>query len=135
MRSVIRDSETNPDSSVITGKRLILQDNVLALFGPLHGGAAEGVMQMATDIGNKSNVRDYITSLRQQGKPVMGFGHPVYKTVDPRSIHLREGARTLSRRKGIPQWFEVLETLIEVMEPYSQKGVPPNVDFWSGVVY
>ncbi len=108
---------------------------ISSLKGPLHGGAAEGVMKMATDIGDKSNVRDYIRSLRQQGKPVMGFGHPVYKTVDPRSIHLREGALTLSKRKGIPQWFEVLEALIEVMEPYSQKGVHANVDFWSGAVY
>lgn len=106
-----------------------------SLKGPLHGGAAEGVMKMATDIGNEANIRDYISSLRQQGKPVMGFGHPVYKTVDPRSVHLREGARTLSQRKGRPQWFEVLEALIDVMEPYAKKGVHPNVDFWSGAVY
>ena len=106
-----------------------------SLKGPLHGGAAEGVMKMATDIGNEANIRDYISSLRQQGKPVMGFGHPVYKTVDPRSVHLREGARTLSQRKGRPQWFEVLEALIDIMEPYAKKGVHPNVDFWSGAVY
>ncbi|MEE2885388.1 MAG: citrate/2-methylcitrate synthase [Chloroflexota bacterium] len=106
-----------------------------ALKGPLHGGAAEGVMKMATDIGNEANIPDYISSLRQQNKPVMGFGHPVYKTVDPRSLHLREGARTLSQRKGRPQWFEVLETLIDVMQPYAKKGVHPNVDFWSGAVY
>ena len=65
----------------------------------------------------------------------MGFGHPVYKALDPRSVHLRDGARALSDRKGRPEWFSVLEEVLKVMEPYARKGVHPNVDFWSGAVY
>ena len=108
---------------------------VAALKGPIHGGAAEGVMKMAAEIGSEDNVESYVKDLRRNGKPVMGFGHPVYKAIDPRSVHLREGARLLSERKGRPQWFAVLEALIKVMEPYARKGVHPNVDFWSGAVY
>ena len=108
---------------------------VATLKGPIHGGAAEGVMKMALEIGSRDRVRDYVKELRSQGKPVMGFGHPVYKTLDPRSVHLRDGARTLSDRKGRPEWFSVLEEVLKVMEPYARKGVHPNVDFWSGAVY
>ena len=108
---------------------------VATLKGPIHGGAAEGVMKMALEIGSRDRARDYVKELRSQGKPVMGFGHPVYKALDPRSVHLRDGARALSDRKGRPEWFSVLEEVLKVMEPYARKGVHPNVDFWSGAVY
>ncbi len=108
---------------------------VAALKGPIHGGAAEAVMKMTLDIGSKDNVESYVKNLRSMGKPVMGFGHPVYKALDPRSVHIRDGARALSERKGRPQWFSVLERVVDVMEPYARKGVHPNVDFWSGAVY
>ena len=105
------------------------------LKGPIHGGAAEAVVKMALEIGSVDNTRDYVKNLRKNGRPVMGFGHPVYKAVDPRSVHLRGGARALSKRKGEPEWFSILDALIEVMEPYARKGVHPNIDFWSGAIY
>ena len=122
-------------ASTKTDLHAAITAGIAALKGPIHGGAAEGVMKMALEIGSEDNVADYVKDLRNKGKPVLGFGHPVYKAIDPRSVHLREGARGLSDRKGRPQWFSVLEALIEVMEPYARKGVHPNVDFWSGAVY
>src|SRR6185503_7574853 len=58
-----------------------------ALSGPSHGGAAENVMQMSMEIGDPANAAAYVKQLRADGKPVMGFGHRVYKTEDPRARH------------------------------------------------
>jgi citrate synthase len=105
------------------------------LKGPAHGGAAEEVMKMALEIGNEENAEEYIRNRLKNGERVMGFGHRVYKAVDPRAIHLREDARALGERKGQPKWFNILQTVAEVMEPYAKRGVCQNVDFWSGSIY
>ena len=65
----------------------------------------------------------------------MGFGHRVYKTIDPRSIHIMDRARLVAERKGQPKWFQILSKVAEVMKPYEAKGVCVNVDFWTGAVY
>jgi citrate synthase len=65
----------------------------------------------------------------------MGFGHPVYRALDPRSVHLREGCLALSQKKGHPEWFQILSKVEEAMSPYRQKGIYPNVDFWAGATY
>jgi len=106
-----------------------------ALSGPSHGGAAENVMQMAMEIGDPANAAAYVKSLRDQGKPIMGFGHRVYKVEDPRAIHLREGVRKLSQERGEPKWYAILEAVIEAMHPYARLGVHVNVDFFAGVIY
>ena len=108
---------------------------VATLKGPLHGGAAEGVMRMSQDIGSEENVESYMKQLRNGGGRVMGFGHPVYSTVDPRSVHLREDAKALGERKGQPKWFSILQAVTRVMEPYARRGLHPNVDFWAGAIY
>ena len=74
------------------------------LKGPSHGGAAEEVMKMAMEIGDESNAENYVRDLRAKGGRVMGFGHRVYKAIDPRSIHLKDDARALGERKGQPGW-------------------------------
>ncbi len=105
------------------------------LKGPSHGGAAEEVMKMAMEIGDESNAEDYVRDLRSKGGRVMGFGHRVYKAVDPRSIHLKDDARALGERKGQPGWFSILEAVTKVMEPYARRGICQNVDFFSGAIY
>ena len=105
------------------------------LKGPSHGGAAEEVMKMALEIGDESNAADYVADLRSKGGRVMGFGHRVYKAVDPRSIHLMDDARELGERKGQPRWYSILEAVAKVMEPYSRRGICQNVDFFSGAIY
>ena len=105
------------------------------LKGPAHGGAAEEVMKMALEIGRKENAEPYVKDLLKNGARVTGFGHRVYKALDPRSIHLKDDARALGERKGQPEWFSILEAVGKVMEPYSRKGICQNVDFWSGAIY
>ena len=108
---------------------------VAVLKGPSHGGAAEEVMKMALDIGDEENAEPYVRDLLSRGGRVMGFGHRVYRAVDPRSVHLLEDSRELGERKGQPKWFSILQSVMEVMKPYAKRGICQNVDFFSGAVY
>jgi citrate synthase len=106
-----------------------------ALSGPAHGGAAEDVMRMAEEIGNPDNAVAYVKAKRDRGEAITGFGHRVYRTEDPRARHMREGVEELSREKGDPKWFNILQAVVEAMKPYARFGVNVNVDFYSGVIY
>ena len=108
---------------------------IAALSGPAHGGAAENVMKMALEIGDPGNVEQYVKTKRKNREAVMGFGHRVYRAEDPRARHLRDGVERLSREKGEPHWNQVLQALVEAMQPYARHGVNVNVDFYSGVIY
>jgi citrate synthase len=102
------------------------------LKGPLHGGANQKVMEMLSDIGNVDDVEEYIDSLLNEKKKIMGFGHRIYKTEDPRARHLKIWAEKLAAKRGQEKLFQIA-TRIEklVME---KKGIHPNVDFYSAVV-
>ena len=108
---------------------------VAVLKGPAHGGAAEEVMKMAIEIGDEENTESFVRKKLDSGGRIMGFGHRVYKAVDPRSLHLQKDAKDLGERKGQPKWFGILQSLIEVMEPYRKRGIYQNVDFFSGTIY
>jgi len=108
---------------------------VAALSGPAHGGAAENVMRMAHEIGDASRAAAYVKTKRANKEPVMGFGHRVYRAEDPRARHMRAGVEKLSREMGQPQWYQILEALVDAMKPYARHGVNVNVDFYAGVVY
>ena len=108
---------------------------VAALSGPSHGGAAEDVMKMAREVGAPENAKEYVKTKRKNREAVMGFGHRVYRAEDPRARHMKEGVEKLSKEMGQPQWYEILQALVEAMKPYSRHGVNVNVDFYSGVVY
>ena len=108
---------------------------ISALKGPSHGGAAEEVMAMAMEIGCPENAADYVRDLLAGGGRVMGFGHRVYRTTDPRARHIKQGTKQLGERKEQPQWFSILQAVSETMEPYTRRGVAENVDFWSGAMY
>jgi citrate synthase len=108
---------------------------IAALSGPAHGGAAENVMHMAKEIGAPENVPEYVKRKRAAKEAVMGFGHRVYRAEDPRARHMRAGVEKLSREMGQPQWYQILEALVEAMKPYARHGVNVNVDFYAGVVY
>ena len=108
---------------------------VAALAGPAHGGAAENVMRMAQEIGDPANTAEYVRKKRANKEPVMGFGHRVYRAEDPRARHMRAGVERLSREMGQPQWYRIIEGVVEAMKPYARHGVNVNVDFYAGVVY
>ncbi len=124
---IVASTEADLHAAVVAG--------IATLKGPRHGGAAESVMKMALEIGDESRAEEYTRNTISGGGRIMGFGHRVYKTIDPRSIHLRDRAEALSERKGQPKWFSILSSVAEVMKPYEARGVCVNVDFWSGAIY
>lgn len=105
------------------------------LAGPAHGGAAEDVMKMVHEIGSPENAADYVKTKRKNREAVTGFGHRVYRAEDPRARHMREGVRKLGEEMGTPDWYEILQAVVEAMKPYSRHGLNVNVDFYSGVIY
>ena len=103
------------------------------LKGPLHGGANEGVIHMLQQIGDEKNVDAWIENQLVQKKKIMGIGHRVYKTLDPRAPHLRAMAVTLSDQLGEPKWIRMSEHIAKIMK--QRKGLNANVDFYSATVY
>ena len=106
-----------------------------ALKGPKHGGAAAGVIKMALEIGSAERATDYVKAVLDRGGRIAGFGHPVYRTADPRAGYLEKEARNAVDRKGNPAWFSTLEAVKKGMGRHSGDGIGPNVDLWSGAVY
>ena len=106
---------------------------ICALKGPLHGGANEAVMRMLEEIGDPDEVAAYIKAKLGRKEKIMGFGHRVYKTEDPRATHLRRLARELGERAGDTRWFELSERIEKVVN--EEKGLYPNVDFYAASVY
>ena len=105
------------------------------LAGPAHGGAAEDVMKMVHEIGTPDKAAAYVKAKRTAKEAVTGFGHRVYRKEDPRARHMREGVRKLGEEMGAPQWYEILQAVVEAMAPYARHGLNVNVDFYSGVIY
>ncbi len=103
------------------------------LKGPLHGGANEGVIHMLEEIGDERNVDAYIEKQLAEKKKIMGIGHRVYKTLDPRAPHLRNMATKLSAQLGEPKWIRMSERIAELMK--ERKNLNANVDFYSATVY
>ncbi len=107
-----------------------------ALRGPLHGGANERVLEMLQEIGTVENVEPYILNALKEHRRIMGFGHRVYKAYDPRARILKGYAERLSREKGDTRWLEIAEKIEEIMiREKGKKGIFPNVDFYSGIIY
>jgi 2-methylcitrate synthase len=103
------------------------------LKGPLHGGANEGVIKMLREIGSIDKVDAYIADALAQKKKIMGIGHRVYKTLDPRAPHLKRMAQILSSKLGEAKWIQMSERIAEIM--LKEKHLQANVDFYSATVY
>jgi citrate synthase len=104
------------------------------LKGALHGGANQEVMKMLLDIDRREiEPADFVRAMLGRKERVMGFGHRVYKTMDPRAPILRRFSRDLTARAGQPKWFTMSEQIVETMA--AEKGIDPNVDFFSASTY
>jgi citrate synthase len=103
------------------------------LKGPLHGGANEGVIRMLEEIGSEDKVDAYVEKQLAEKKKIMGIGHRVYRTLDPRAPHLRAMAVKLSEKLGEPKWIRMSERIAELMK--EKKNLNANVDFYSATVY
>lgn len=103
------------------------------LRGPLHGGANEAVMVMLDEIGTADAVESFIQKKFSNKEKIMGFGHRVYKNGDPRAKHLQKMSRKLSELKGDSTLYDISVKVEQLVT--SQKGLMPNVDFYSASVY
>ena len=104
-----------------------------ALKGPLHGGANEQVMKLLTEIGSEREVEREIRERLARKERIMGFGHRVYKTYDPRAVILKEFSRKLASESDEPDWFAMSEHIEHAV--LDEKGLFPNVDFYSASTY
>ena len=109
-----------------------------ALSGELHGGANFEVMKMLLEIKDKNNVENWIKVRLENGDRVMGMGHAVYKTVDPRSTVLKELSKKLAEKTKMP-WYEITKNVedatVKFMKKEKNKEIFPNVDLYSASVY
>ena len=106
---------------------------VAALAGPLHGGANTNVMKMLKEIGSEDAVDSWLDKALGEKRKIMGIGHPVYKTEDPRATWLRKFSRALGEKKGNLKWFNMSQKIEKAM--LEKKGMYPNVDFYSASAY
>jgi citrate synthase len=123
-------------ASTLTDPYAVVASAVGTLAGPLHGGANEEVILMLEEIETVDNVRPYLEKCLETKSKIMGFGHRVYKVKDPRATILQQLAEQLFDKFGGDQYYDVaveLERAVE--EKLSHKGIYPNVDFYSGLVY
>jgi citrate synthase len=106
---------------------------IATLKGPLHGGANEAVMRMLLEIGSLDRVDDSIHGKLARKEKIMGFGHRVYHTEDPRATHLREMSKALAESSGETRWYDMSRRIEKLMN--EEKKLNSNVDFYSASVY
>ncbi|KGF73506.1 citrate synthase [Neosynechococcus sphagnicola sy1] len=123
-------------ASTLTDPYAIIASAVGTLGGPLHGGANEEVIAMLEEIGSVENVRPFLQQRLQSKAKIMGFGHRVYKVKDPRAIILQGLAEQLFEKFGRDQYYDIAVELENVVaEELGHRGIYPNVDYYSGLVY
>ena len=110
-----------------------------ALSGSLHGGANAEVMKMLLQLQSEKDIAGWVKNQLQQGKKIMGMGHAVYKTTDPRATFLKEISSRLGKKLRQEQWYElscrVEEAALAEFEKRGKTTIKPNVDFYSASVY
>lgn len=106
---------------------------IATLAGPLHGGANTAVMKMLLEIGEVENVDAWLENALATKRKIMGIGHAVYKTEDPRATNLRRFSKRMAEKTGITKWYEMSEKIEKEM--LEKKGMHPNVDFYSASAY
>jgi citrate synthase len=106
---------------------------IAALRGPLHGGANEAVMKMLLEIGSLDRVDEYVRAKLGRREKVMGFGHRVYRTEDPRATHLRAMSRELAESSDQTRWYDMSRRIEQVVG--EEKRLAANVDFYSASLY
>ena len=106
---------------------------IAALAGPLHGGANTNVMKMLIEIDDPAKIDAWVEDALEQKKKIMGIGHAVYKTEDPRATWLRKFSKQMADKSGVSKWYEMSERIEKLM--LEKKGMYPNVDFYSASTY
>jgi citrate synthase len=126
----VGSSGVDPFSAISAG--------IAALYGPLHGGANEAVLKMLDEIGDVKNIPAFITSVKEGKGRLMGFGHRVYKSYDPRAKLIKRVADEVFEQTGLNPKLEIaveLERIALEDEYFIKRKLYPNVDFYSGLIY
>jgi citrate synthase len=126
----VGSSQVDPFSAVSAG--------IAALYGPLHGGANEAVLTMLDEIGEVKNVNGFIESVKAGKGRLMGFGHRVYKSYDPRATLIKKVADQVFEQTGLNPKLEIaleLERIALEDDYFVSRKLYPNVDFYSGLIY
>ncbi len=126
----VGSSQVDPFSAVSAG--------IAALYGPLHGGANEAVLRMLAEIGDRKNIPAFIEQVKQGHGRLMGFGHRVYKSYDPRAKLIKKVAYDVFQQTGLNPKLEIaleLEKIALEDEYFIKRKLYPNVDFYSGIIY
>jgi citrate synthase len=126
----VGSSHVDPFSAVSAG--------IAALYGPLHGGANEAVLQMLDQIPSRRDVPKFIESVKSGGGRLMGFGHRVYKSYDPRAKLIKRTADEVFAQTGLNPKLEIaleLERIALEDDYFVSRRLYPNVDFYSGLIY
>jgi citrate synthase len=127
----VGSSHVDPFSAVAAG--------IAALYGPLHGGANEAVLRMIQEIGHPKNVEAFINDVKGgKGNRLMGFGHRVYKSYDPRAKIVKKLADEIFKEVGMDKDLEIALKLEEVAlkdDYFVSRKLYPNVDFYTGLIY
>jgi citrate synthase len=126
----VGSSHVDPFSAVSAG--------IAALYGPLHGGANEAVLTMLDEIGDKRNIPQFIADVKAGHGRLMGFGHRVYKSYDPRAKLIKRVADDVFRETGLNPKLQIaleLERIALEDEYFIKRKLYPNVDFYSGLIY
>jgi citrate synthase len=127
----VGSSQVDPFSAVAAG--------IAALYGPLHGGANEQVLRMINQIGHKKNIPAFIEGVKSgKGQKLMGFGHRVYKSYDPRARIVKKLADDVFAQIGMDKDLEIaleLERIALSDDYFVSRKLYPNVDFYTGLIY
>jgi citrate synthase len=126
----VGSSHVDPFSAVSAG--------IAALYGPLHGGANEAVLEMLDEIGDRKQIPAFIDQVKQGHGRLMGFGHRVYKSYDPRAKLIKKVAYDVFEQTGLNPKLEIaleLEKIALEDEYFIKRKLYPNVDFYSGLIY
>jgi citrate synthase len=126
----VGSSHVDPFSAVSAG--------IAALYGPLHGGANEAVLRMLDEIGDKGQIPSFVEKVKNGSDRLMGFGHRVYKSYDPRAKLIKKVAYDVFEQTGLNPKLEIaleLERIALEDEYFIKRKLYPNVDFYSGLIY
>ncbi|WP_205695834.1 citrate synthase [Conexibacter sp. SYSU D00693] len=126
----VGSSQVDPYSAVAAG--------IAALYGPLHGGANQAVLEMLRRVGKKENIADFMQGVKDGNERLMGFGHRVYKNYDPRARIIKAAAEDVFEVTGKNPLLEIATEMEKIAledDYFVQRKLYPNVDFYSGLIY
>ncbi len=123
-------------ASTLAAPYTVISSSIGTLEGPLHGGANEAVVHMLEEINSEKDIPLFVEDKLSKKEKIMGFGHRIYKVKDPRAIVMQKFAQQLDNPNDTRSLYTLARALEREMESQvGPKGIRPNIDFYSGIIY